>query len=608
MGMKRIKDSIKLLRFNLGSIIIFEVLLKIISYALLVPFLYWMFNLSIRLAGISYLAKSTVDNYFKSPFTYLILLLFLLLLSCFLMINISGLIYAMEASNRMQKINVFQMLIKGTRNALRIFYYKNILMFLYVIVFLPITNITMVSATMVQNLIPDYILDYIKSNSPLMEGLFALYVILALLGLFTIYTLNYFTLKKRTFTEAVRDSENCVKTWSVKPILGILFWNILLAVTAILLGGVFTSFIMTLVKKLVTYKAAYFLLDHVLQMVNLVIYIIFSIVVMPLTYAYICNSYYDMEEDTGDETENIDNYTDYDPVKSGMRERAFVVLMILIALTLDISYMILKDTKILTIDAEFNNTATVTAHRGDAKNAPENTLSAFSLAISNQADVIELDVRQTKDGEIIVMHDENLKRTTGEDELVGNLTFAEIRELDAGVQFGERYPDEKIPSLEEVIQFVDGRVDLNIELKPADTDQNLVERVVELVQQYDLYDNCVLASQDYNVLREIKLLDDKITTVYVMSMAAGEFYTLEYADVFSIKHTFITTDMVKKAHRNGKEVYAWTVNSESRIQELLLKGVDSIITDNPYYAKKIIYNSEDSILTSWMKKYMNGVW
>lgn len=606
--MKRIRDSIKLLRFNLSSILIFEVMFKVISYALLTPFLYWILNFSIKCAGISYLTKDTVDHYFKSPFTYFFILLFLLVLAAFLLVNISGLIYAMEAGNRMQKISAFQMLAKSIRNAFRVFYYKNIPMLLYVLVLLPITNITMVSATMLKNVIPEYILEYFQSNKLLANGFLFLYVILCFLSLSVIYTLNYFTLKKRTFGQAVSDSRRCVKNNSIKPIFGILFWNIMLAALAILLGGVLSGIVLAVIKKLITYKAAYFILDSFIQTINLVIYAVYSMVVMPLTYAYICNSFYDMEDDGLPDEQSIDDYKDYDPVKSGMRERAFVVTLILIALTLDVSYLILRNTRIITIDAEFMNTATVTAHRGDSRNAPENTLSAFELAIENQADVIELDVRQTRDGKIIVMHDESLERTIGVDKRVGDLTYEELLQYDAGIMFSEEFAGEKIPTLEEAILCIDGRADMNIELKPSGTDQNLEECVAEIVKAYDLYDHCVVTSLDYNAIRRIKQYDEEITTVYVMSVAAGNFYNLEYADAFSIKYSYITTDMVKQAHKRGKGIYAWTVNSEEKIKDMMMMGVDSIITDNPYRTKKIMYNSTDSIFSSWFKKYLNGVW
>lgn len=607
--MKGIRDSIKLLRFNLGSILVFEILFKVLAYAVFVPFLYWIFNLSIKCAGIDYLTKSTVDNYFRSPFTYLFILLVLVALSAFMLVNISGLIYAMEAGTKMRKISAFKMLTKGLRNAVRVFYYKNMPIFLYVLVLLPITNITMVSATTVDNAVPQYIIDYFMEHKWVLNGLGILYLVLCIFSISVIYTLNYFTLKKRTFFEAVSDSRRCVRTGSVKPIFGILFWNIFLAVLAILLGGALSGLITTILKKLISYRAAYFVIDSLVQTINIVIYAVFSMVVMPLTYAYICNSYYNVEDNGPDEDEeNIDNYKDYDPVKSRMQERAFVTLLILIALTVDVSYLILKNTRMITLDAEILNTATVTAHRGDSRNAPENTLSAFELAVENQADVVELDVRQTKDGVLVIMHDESLERTIGVDKKVGDLTYEELLQYDAGIQYSEDYAGEKIPTLEEAIQCIDGRTDLNIELKPAKTDRNLVEGVADLIAAYDLYDSCIVTSADYSAIKKIKQYDEKITTAYIMSVAAGNFYDLEYADAFSIKYSYITNDMVKEIHKRGKEVYAWTVNSEEKVKEMMLKGVDSIITDNPYRTKRIIYNSTDSLFTTFYKKYFNLGW
>ena len=247
--------------------------------------------------------------------------------------------------------------------------------------------------------------------------------------------------------------------------------------------------------------------------------------------------------------------------------------------------------------------AQVTAHRGDSKHAPENTMSAFELAVENQADIIELDVRQTKDGRYIIMHDENLKRTIGVNHKVGEVDYEYIEGLDAGIKFSEEYKGEKIPTLEEVLIFAkDNDVFLNIELKPAKTDTNYTQGIVDLLNEYDMLGQCVVASADYDAIKEVKAINSDITTVYIMNMAVGNFSDMEYVDIFSIKHTFITANMVRDIHKSGKEIYAWTVNSEADIKNLLLLDVDSIITDNPYRTKEIIFNSNDTMLSDWLKR------
>lgn len=88
-------------------------------------------------------------------------------------------------------------------------------------------------------------------------------------------------------------------------------------------------------------------------------------------------------------------------------------------------------------------------------------------------------------------------------------------------------------------------------------------------------------------------------------MAFGEFGDMEYVDIFSIRHNFISNDIVRDIHKNGKEIYAWTVNNENDIKELLLLDVDSVITDYPYETKDIIYNANDTIISDWIERIVN---
>ena len=125
---------------------------------------------------------------------------------------------------------------------------------------------------------------------------------------------------------------------------------------------------------------------------------------------------------------------------------------------------------------------TVMAHRGLSADAPENTLYAFSDAILVGADFIELDVQQTRDGVLVVMHDSNLKRTTGVNKDIWDVDYADIQNLDAGSWFDPAYANARIPTLEETLQFVDKRAKLNIEIKPTKHGSDTLEQdVAELI-------------------------------------------------------------------------------------------------------------------------------
>lgn len=233
------------------------------------------------------------------------------------------------------------------------------------------------------------------------------------------------------------------------------------------------------------------------------------------------------------------------------------------------------------------------AHRGLSSSAPENTLYAFSDAIDAGADFIELDVQQTKDGVLVVMHDTNLRRTTGLDREIWDVTYDEIADLDAGSWFDPMYANARIPTLEDTLAFIDGRVSLNIEIKPTSHGSDTLEQdVAELITAYDCADNCWVTSFSYGSLRKIKEANPEIRTGYIMSVAYGQFYNLKYADAFSLNKVFVTSQVVNYAHQYGKQVFAWTVNSVSEVRSLCNLHVDSIITDDPVMVQEVV--SRDS--------------
>ena len=129
--------------------------------------------------------------------------------------------------------------------------------------------------------------------------------------------------------------------------------------------------------------------------------------------------------------------------------------------------------------------------------APENTVSALKSSIECGADMAEIDVQETKDGELILLHDDSLKRTAGVKKNVWEMKLAEIKKLDAGTSFHERYRGEKIPTLEEVLNFCKGKLDLNIEIKYNGKNKGIVNKVVRAIREAGFEEHCVVTSMNY---------------------------------------------------------------------------------------------------------------
>ncbi len=256
-----------------------------------------------------------------------------------------------------------------------------------------------------------------------------------------------------------------------------------------------------------------------------------------------------------------------------------------------------------TLRIEHLRSVEVTAHRGASMFYPENTMAAFKGAVEQGAAWIELDVQETRDGEVIIMHDSNLKRTTGIDKNIWEVDYAQIQDVDAGSFFNTEYAGERIPLLRDAIAFAKEQgIRLNIEIKPTGHEVNLVSSTLDAVEEADFSDMCVITSQKYDVLRQVKARNEEIATVYVMGLAYGAINRLKAADAFSIRSTSITQSLVTDLHNRGLEVYAWTVDSRANINRMINLGVDNIITNNvPLVLECINVSRTESILLEMLK-------
>ncbi|UFJ43117.1 glycerophosphodiester phosphodiesterase [Brevibacillus humidisoli] len=239
------------------------------------------------------------------------------------------------------------------------------------------------------------------------------------------------------------------------------------------------------------------------------------------------------------------------------------------------------------------------AHRGASARHPENTLEAFRAAIRLGADGIELDVQLTSDGEVVVIHDPWLDRTTDGTGLVQNRTFAELRRLSAGSWFDPRFSKSKIPSLREVLALVmPTRMQVILELKNFFVPQpELEKRVVELLRIYEMEQRAIISSFNFNSLLHIKELAPAVRTglLYIGHLHEPWDIARQYqTEQLHVPKEEITPSLIRQAHRHRLEVIGWTINSSQTILRMRKLGIDGIITNYPRRARKVLHPKLDS--------------
>ena len=240
----------------------------------------------------------------------------------------------------------------------------------------------------------------------------------------------------------------------------------------------------------------------------------------------------------------------------------------------------------------------VMAHRGSSGVAPENSFMSFQKAIEHSADYIELDVRKCATGELIVMHDSRIDRTTTGKGTVSRMALSEIKSYHIkGVKKGYK---KDIPTLEEVINLVKGKCKLNIELKSKKNDFEIVEKLSETLKKHKFEKEVVVSSYRHAMIKKLVDINPKIETAALFIEKKSPslilrrmYYISSYirktkhvkASALNLPHQFITPRLMKSAVKHGLKVNAWTVNSSKSIERMKQLGVDGIITNYPQRIK-----------------------
>ena len=222
----------------------------------------------------------------------------------------------------------------------------------------------------------------------------------------------------------------------------------------------------------------------------------------------------------------------------------------------------------------------IIAHRGASGHVPENTLLSFQRAYDLGAEMIELDVHETLDGELVCIHDSTVDRTTNGSGEVHTFTYKELQKFNAGA-------GEIIPRLSDVLNFSFGKLQVNIELKVIGVEK----KILEMVQQMDMLSEVIISSFHHGSLTSIRDMNHDVSTAMLVNKPMDDM--IDYAITLAVNainphHQLVTPQLVSSAHQSGLMVYPWTVNDPNRMRELLSFEIDGLITDYPDRAFKIL--------------------
>ncbi len=244
----------------------------------------------------------------------------------------------------------------------------------------------------------------------------------------------------------------------------------------------------------------------------------------------------------------------------------------------------------------------VIAHRGFSARAPENTLASFRKAVEIGADMIELDVLLSKDGRLVVIHDDTLDRTTDGKGKVSEFTLAQLKRFSAGIWFSKKFKNEHIPTLREVFDLAKGKLLVNVEIKTeAVTNKihgGIAGKVVKLIRRCGMKTQVIVSSFDPRALKQMRRLDPRIktATLYDAKLQCGkkpEQIMRECGtSAFNLSTREVSPAIVRLSHAEAKPVAVYTVNDAFTMRKMISLGVDAIFTNAPDVLLKVLKRRE----------------
>ena len=581
----------ELIKDNFGGLVGFTVVFRLFTFFVLFPILTWSQRLWLIGGGTKVIAWYNIGSFIKNPVSWVVLIFMAALLVAGTMYEQFALYDALHASRFGIKRSVRQIISAGFDMCAERMKAENWGFIPYALIILRFGTITGdVSSVIPVLTIPGFILEDF-SKRPWEGAVFACFQVIAIyLYIRWIFAVPVMMEEDGTsFKAACRKSAAMTKGINTIRIgLVALGWAALILFFYYAGTAVVVTYWFILSKWLIPKETESFLpfFSKRFAPTGTIFYIFFLWIVTPLIAASFQSLYYKRKEEMN---EAVLPYTE-----APHFFHRYPLLKWLIVGVCAVSFFFSGPRRFAQIRWMLNTnygTPMIMAHRGFSAKAPENTLPAFQMCLDGGFTAAELDVQMTADGTVIVLHDDNLKRTAGLDQNVWEVTYDEIRDLDNGSFFNKDFAGTKIPTLDEVVKLAGSgkeKLFLNIEIKRNGHDDGIIEKVVDIIIKNDYLESCDVTSQDYSTLEEVREVNPAVLTAYTSAVGIGSIESLEAADIISIQQTFATYENVERIHDAGKRVFVWTVNEEDTMKDLVSLNVDAILTNDPVLCKKVL--------------------
>ena len=578
------KDVSRVLRKSLGQIFTAHLAYVALGMALFTPLVGIIGRFLLSLSGQSVLSDLDIAYFFLTPIGMVAVILFIALLITILVFELASLMAISAGSVQGLHIGIVSSLYFTARRAKRIFLFAIRLVIRVLVIVVPFLA---VGGAVAWFLITDYDINYYLSEKPpvFLAAVAVIGLLLLTMSVILIRRLLAWSLAlplilftdispARSFVE----SENLTQSNKRLFFMALGIW----ALAAFLLGTVVLGSVHFLGAKLV---------PLFFDSINLLVLVLGGLVALLSlgnllisaltsgTFACLMVVLYDQY---GPAISTSD-LTDSKKQDRRLRMTAPRFALLLISFT---AVAVLLGTWLVN-GIQTRDDVAVIAHRGAAGKAPENTLASIRQAMKDGADWIEIDVQETMDGEVVVIHDSDFMKLAGKDLKVWNSTLKELQEIDVGSWFGPEFSAERVPTLARVLEEVRGQSRVLIELKYYGHDRQLEQRVVDIVEKAGMVNDVAVMSLEHSGIKKFHALRPDWAVGLLSSKAIGKLSDLD-VDFLAINMGMATPEFIRRTHKADMQLFVWTVNDQVSMSRMMSLGVDGIITDEPELARNVL--------------------
>ncbi|RJX39809.1 glycerophosphodiester phosphodiesterase [Paenibacillus pinisoli] len=579
--------SIRDFRASYTKLLLFEYLYMLLTSVIIIPVITFIFNRILTVVGSGSLLNGEV---YKIGYTYegvLGLIMIGLVASFALFIELCVLVILVQQRYFGKGITIADALLTTLRQTPRLLGFGIIQLLVFLLVLIPFIDSPLSASFYALFNFPIFMQSRVFDASYTMTIVYILLLIAILyMVLRWIFVLHYIMLERKSITEAIR----CSQVLTQGRRLQLFFW--LFVLNAVVFGTGFAAIsLLSYLPSWMDMNVLKAFTNHYSLTLSSILTYMFALLLIPINMIFLTRLFYYFGHTRGEKPK--DHLHIYRSRLGRLEQRfaAFLkgrkrtsllyasIAVIYIGLAV---YVGIRANDSL-VYAKWN--VLISAHRGDAENAPENSIPSINAAIDKGIQSVEVDVQLTKDGIAVLHHDYSLRRMAGVPERVSELTYEELSRLVIGQD--ENMETIHIPTLAYALAEAQGRIKLLLDLKPYGPGDDLVKEVVNLIQAYGMEEEVYIQSFDSYSLKQIRELAPDIKIGQILYFALGNLSALD-VDFYTIEQVMLTDQLVKQAHASGREVWVWTVNTRRNMKEVLKFQIDGIITDYPVLAQSMV--------------------